>query len=72
MSNEGDGREQIKGEDTHNGLGVDYVSALNKIHVVVCENNYVYELSDILNVAELDFNFFRFDFLSISVFTSIL
>ena len=64
MSNQGDGRKKIEGEDTHNGLGVNYVSALNKINVVICKNDYVNEFSDVLNVTKLNFDFFHFDFLS--------
>ncbi len=56
-----DGREEIQREDTHYGFRIDNVSALNKIHVVICKDNHVNKFSDILNVAELDFSFFHFD-----------
>ena len=56
-----DGREEIQREDTHDGFRIDNVSALNKIHVVICKDNHVNKFSDILNVAELDFSFFHFD-----------
>ena len=62
VSNKSNGREKVKGENTHNRLGIDSVSALYKVNVIICENNHVYELSDILYAAELDINFFHKSF----------
>ena len=65
-----DGREEIQREDTHDGFRIDNVSALNKIHVVICKDNHVNKFSDILNVAELDFSFFHFAYYFFSKYKS--
>ena len=68
VGNELDGREKVEGEDTHNGLGVDGVSALNEVYLVVNEDNAVYKLADILNVGERNHHFLHWlSFLSVFV-----
>ena len=60
MCNEIDGRKEIEGEDTHDGLCVNNVSALHEVNVIIRKDYKVNELSDILNVAELNCNFFHY------------
>ena len=43
MDVEVDGLGKIEAEDTHDGLSVDYVSAGNKIEVILELGNVIYE-----------------------------
>lgn len=73
MCDKSDGREEIEGENTHNRLSIDNVSALHEIYVIVRKNNDVYEISDVLYVAELYFSFFHFSYpFRISLFTMVI
>jgi hypothetical protein len=53
----GYGREEIEREDTHNGLSVDDVSALDEVNLKIYEDNKVNKLSYLLNGKELNLHF---------------
>ncbi len=53
----GYGREKIEREDTHDGLSVDDVSALNKVNLKIHKDNEIYKLSNLLNGKELNLHF---------------
>ena len=72
MSYKSDGREKVKREDTHDGLSINYISALNKINVIIRKDNHVYELSDVLYASKFDFNFFRYFSSQSILFTGLL
>ena len=52
MSNESDGRERIKSEDSHYGLCIYDISSLLKIHFIIEKRYLVYELSYVRNRSE--------------------
>ena len=63
MCHQGDGREQIEREYTHDRLSVDGISSLNKIHLILYENYFIYKSSYVLNIGELDSHFFHNNYL---------
>ncbi len=62
MCNNLDGREGVESKDTHNGLCINNISALNEVYLVVKKDNLLYEISDRLNAAESDVGLLPFKF----------
>ena len=56
------GREEIEREDTHNGLSVDKISALDKVNVKIYKNNEINKLSYLLDGKELNLHFLHQNF----------
>ena len=57
MCYESDWGKKVERENTHYGLSVYGISALNKVNIKVCEYNLVDKGLDLLNVGKLYFDF---------------